>query len=97
MTMFGVAALIGPIVGPTLGGWLVVNYDWRWIFYVNVPVGLLALVAIYFLVDDPDYLKQERAELKTRPFNFYYIGLGLLALAMSSWEILLSKGQDGTG
>src|SRR5712692_2693573 len=46
-TMFGVAALIGPIVGPTLGGWLVVNYDWRWIFLINVPVGLLALGAAY--------------------------------------------------
>ena len=63
MTAFGVAALIGPIVGPTLGGWLVVTYNWRWIFYVNVPVGLIALTAAYFLVDDPDYLKKERAEL----------------------------------
>ena len=44
MSMFGIAALIGPIVGPTLGGWLVVNYDWRWIFYINLPVGLVALV-----------------------------------------------------
>jgi DHA2 family multidrug resistance protein len=94
MTMFGVAALIGPIVGPTLGGWLVVNYDWRWIFYVNVPVGLLALAAAYFLVHDPDYLTQERAELRRRPLNFDYIGLGLLALAMSCWEIVLSKGQE---
>src|SRR6266436_494245 len=81
MTMFGIAALIGPIVGPTLGGWLVVNYDWRWIFYVNVPVGVLALVACHFLVEDPDYLKKERAELSRKPFNFDYIGLGLLALA----------------
>ncbi len=94
MTMFGIAALIGPIVGPTLGGWLVVNYDWRWIFYVNVPVGLLALVAACFLVDDPDYLKKERAELRRQPLNFDYIGLGLLALAMSCWEIMLSKGQE---
>src|SRR5438874_4384044 len=94
MTMFGIAALIGPIVGPTLGGWLVVNYDWRWIFYVNVPVGLLALAAAYFLVEDPDYLKHERAELRGRPLNFDYIGLGLLALAMSCWEIILSKGQE---
>src|SRR6202049_589839 len=93
-TMFGIAALIGPIVGPTLGGWLVVNYDWRWIFYVNVPVGLLALAAAYFLVEDPDYLKKERAELLRRPMNFDYIGLGLLALAMSCWEIMLSKGQE---
>jgi DHA2 family multidrug resistance protein len=94
MTMFGVAALIGPIVGPTLGGWLVVNYDWRWIFYVNVPVGLLSLAAAYFLVDDPEYLKQERAELRRQPLNFDYIGLGLLALAMSCWETMLSKGQE---
>jgi DHA2 family multidrug resistance protein len=92
--MFAVAALIGPIVGPTLGGWLVVNYDWRWIFYVNIPVGLLALVAAWFLVQDPEYLKQERAETLRRPLNFDYIGLGLLALAMSCWEILLSKGQE---
>jgi DHA2 family multidrug resistance protein len=93
-TMFGVAALLAPIVGPTLGGWLVVNYDWRWIFYINLPVGALALVAGYFLVDDPDYLKQQRAELRRQPLNFDYIGLGLLALAVSCWETLLSKGQE---
>src|SRR5207245_4572065 len=82
-TLFGVAALLAPIVGPTLGGWLVVNYDWRWIFYINLPVGALALVAGYFLVNDPDYLKQQRAELRRQPLNFDYIGLGLLALAVS--------------
>src|SRR5947209_14978601 len=79
-TVFGIAALIAPIVGPTLGGWLVVNYDWRWIFLINIPVGLLALAAAYFLVHDPEYLKQERAELRRRPLNFDYTGLGLLAL-----------------
>src|SRR5947208_863161 len=93
-TLFGLAALIAPIVGPTLGGWLVVNYNWRWIFLINVPVGLLALAAAYALVDDPEYLKRERAELRRRPLNFDYIGLGLLALVMSSWEIMLSKGQE---
>src|SRR5947209_3193698 len=93
-TLFGLAALLAPIVGPTLGGWLVVNYDWRWIFLINVPIGLLALGAAYALVRDPDYLKQERVKLRGRPLNFDYIGLGLLALAMSSWEILLSKGQE---
>src|SRR5262249_205741 len=54
-TVFGLAALIAPIVGPTLGGWLVVNYDWRWIFLINVPVGLLALFAAHALVEDPAY------------------------------------------
>ncbi len=93
-TMFGVAALLAPVVGPTLGGYLTVVYGWRWIFYINLPVGALALVMCYFVVDDPDYLKKERAELLRRPLNFDYIGLGLLALVMSSWEIMLSKGQE---
>jgi DHA2 family multidrug resistance protein len=93
-TLFGLAALLAPIVGPTLGGWLVVNYDWRWIFLINVPVGLVALVAAYFLVQDPEYLKGERAKLRRQPFNFDFIGLGLLVLVMSSWEIILSKGQE---
>src|SRR5439155_17934976 len=78
MTLFGVAAIIAPIVGPTLGGWLCVNYDWRWIFLINVPVGLFALVLGYLFVEDPEYLKQERAELRRKPLNFDYIGLGLL-------------------
>ena len=56
MTLFGLAAMIAPIVGPTLGGWLCVNYDWRWIFLINVPIGALALVGSYALVDDPDHL-----------------------------------------
>ncbi len=94
MTMFGVAALLAPVVGPTLGGYLTDNYNWRWIFYINLPVGTLALVACYFLLDDPAYLKAERAELLKKPFNFDYIGFGLLALTMSSWEIMLSKGQQ---
>ena len=69
MTMFGVAALLGPIVGPTLGGWLVDTYNWRWIFYINLPVGVLGFLACYALLDDPAYLKEERAKLKKRPLE----------------------------
>jgi DHA2 family multidrug resistance protein len=94
MTLFGIAALIGPIVGPTLGGWLVVNYDWRYIFFINIPVGLLALASCHFLVRDPEYLEKERADLRRLPLNLDYIGLGLLALAISCWEVVLSKGQE---
>jgi DHA2 family multidrug resistance protein len=93
-TVFGIAVLVGPIVGPVLSGWLVVDYGWRWIFYVNVPVGLVSFLACYALLEDPDYLRQERAELKTRPLNFDGIGLGLLALVIASWEVMLSKGQE---
>jgi DHA2 family multidrug resistance protein len=93
-TMFGVAALLGPVVGPTLGGWLVDTYNWRWIFYINLPVGVLGFLACYALLDDPDYLKNHRAELKRQPLNLDGIGLGLLALTMASWEVVLSKGQE---
>jgi DHA2 family multidrug resistance protein len=93
-TVFGIAALLAPVVGPTLGGYLTDYYSWRYIFYINLPVGSLALIACHFLLDDPPYLKAERAELLKRPLNFDYIGFGLLALVMSSWEIMLSKGQQ---
>ncbi len=94
MTVFGLAALLAPVIGPTLGGYLTDNYNWRWIFYINSPVGMIALVACWFLLDDPEYLKAERAELRKGPLNLDYIGCGLLALTMSSWEIMLSKGQQ---
>jgi DHA2 family multidrug resistance protein len=94
MTLFGLAAMIAPIVGPTLGGWLCVNYDWRWIFLINVPIGLLALVSAYAVVDDPDYLKRERAGFRGKPLNFDTIGLSLLVLVMCCWEIMLSKGKE---
>ena len=94
MTVFGVAGLIAPVIGPTLGGYITVNYNWRWIFLINLPIGVLGYLMCHFAVEDPEYLKKERAELSRRPLNFDYIGLGLLALAMTCWEVLLSKGQE---
>src|SRR5271154_2349261 len=93
-TMFCIALLVGPIVGPVLGGWLVVNFSWRWIFYINAPVGLVSFLVCYALLEDPDQLRQERAELKKRPLNFDGIGLGLLALVITCWEVMLGKGQE---
>jgi DHA2 family multidrug resistance protein len=93
-TLFAVAALLAPVVGPTLGGYITDNIGWRWIFYINVPVGLLAFVVCSAVVTDPDYLKQARAKLRTQPLNFDFIGLCLLSATMVSWEIMLSKGQE---
>jgi DHA2 family multidrug resistance protein len=94
LSLFSIAALTAPVVGPALGGWLCVNYDWRWIFLINVPVGIVALGAAYALVRDPEYLQQERASLRSKPLRFDYIGLGILALVLSCWEVILSKGQE---
>jgi len=94
MTLFGFAALIAPVVGPTLGGWLTDTYSWRWVFLINVPVGLLAFVGCYALLRDPAYLTEQRRELKKRPFHFDSIGLSLLVIVMVSWEVMLSKGQE---
>jgi DHA2 family multidrug resistance protein len=94
MTLFGLAALLAPVVGPTLGGWITDNYSWRWVFYINVPVGLAALAACYALLRDPDYLTKQREELNKQSLRFDSIGLSLLVITMVSWEVVLSKGQE---
>ena len=93
-TVFGLAALIAPVLGPTLGGYITDEYSWRWIFYINLPVGALAFLFCYFTVRDPDYLTKQREESKKQPARFDSIGLGLLVLALVCWEVLLSKGQE---
>ena len=93
-TLFGIAALLAPVVGPTLGGYITDNYGWRWVFYINVPVGLIALVMCRALVFDPPYLKAQSAEARKQNRAFDTLGLSLLAVTMTSWEVLLSKGQE---
>jgi DHA2 family multidrug resistance protein len=94
MTIFGMAALLAPVVGPTLGGYITDNYGWRWIFFLNVPVGMLAFGLCHALVEDPEYLKAERAKNRERPQPFDTLGLCLLIVTMVSWEVMLSKGQQ---
>jgi DHA2 family multidrug resistance protein len=97
MTVFGMAALLAPVVGPTLGGYITDNYGWRWIFYLNVPMGLLAFFMCRALVEDPEYLQTERTERarnRDRREPFDTPGLCLLSVTMVCWEIVLSKGQE---
>jgi DHA2 family multidrug resistance protein len=94
MTVFGVAGLTAPVIGPTLGGYITVNYSWRWIFLINLPIGVLGYLMCHFAVATR-IPRGERAGWR-RPLNFDYIGLGLLALMMTA-GILLSRGRSGTG
>src|SRR5262249_32666328 len=70
MTVFGIAALLAPVVGPSLGGYITDNYGWRWIFYINVPVGLVALWFCHAVVSDPEYLKVEQAKMRASQQRF---------------------------
>src|SRR6516165_6626271 len=87
---FGIVAVVGPTVGPTLGGWITDNYSWRWIFFINVPVGILALFLLYRLVEDPPWAKRGAMAIK----RFDYIGIGLLAVGIGALQALLDKGQE---
>src|SRR4029453_3748603 len=78
-TLFGMAALLAPVVGPTLGGFITDNYGWRWIFYLNVPVGLLALVLCRAVVGDLPYLQAEQARMHHQHQRFDTLGLCLLS------------------
>jgi len=93
-SLFGIAALLAPIVGPTLGGYITDNYGWSWIFYLNIPVGLLALFVCSAVVQDPPYLRESREKMRRQGQRFDTLGLCLLSLTMVTWEILLSKGQE---
>jgi len=82
--------VMAPTIGPTLGGWLTDNYSWRWIFYINLPVGLLTLFLVLRLVEDPPYFSaRKRAGIRVD-----YIGIALLTLAVGALQILLDKGQE---
>jgi DHA2 family multidrug resistance protein len=89
-SLYGITAIFAPSIGPTLGGWITDNYSWRWIFYINLPVGILALALVYKLVEDPDYLKK----LKGYAAKVDYIGFALLALGVGALQIMLDKGQE---
>src|SRR5271167_4968117 len=88
--LYGITTILAPSIGPTLGGWLTDNYSWRWIFYINLPVGIMTLFLVFRTVEDPPYLSRNR----NAGVRVDYIGIALLILAVGALQILLDKGQE---
>jgi len=88
MAAYGMGVVVAPIIGPTLGGWITDSYSWRWIFYINLPLGILALFMVNLFVEDPPYI---RASLKRR---IDYAGFMAMALWLGSLQLILDKGQE---
>jgi MFS transporter, DHA2 family, multidrug resistance protein len=87
MSFWGLGVVVAPILGPVLGGWLTDNYSWRWVFYINIPVGLLALFMTQMYVFDPPYLVRGKGRID-------YRGLSLMAIGIAALQIVLDKGQE---
>jgi len=88
--LYGITAIMAPTIGPTLGGWITFNYSWRWIFFINLPVGLTTWFLVRRFVEDPPYL----AKIKAAGVKLDYIGIALLTLGVGALQVLLDKGQE---
>ena len=88
--LYGITAIMAPTIGPTLGGWITFNYSWRWIFFINLPVGMVTWFLVRRFVEDPPYLSR----LKSAGVKLDYIGIALLALGIGALQVLLDKGQE---
>src|SRR3954471_8331108 len=87
MGFWGLGIVVAPMLGPVLGGWLTDNYSWRWVFYINIPIGLVALFMIRMFIFDPDYIGKKSEKVD-------YWGIGLLVLGIACLQIMLDKGQQ---
>jgi DHA2 family multidrug resistance protein len=88
--LYGITAVIAPTIGPTLGGWITDNYTWRWIFFINLPVGILTLLLVLRLVEDPPWMKR----ITGAGIRIDYIGVALLAVGVGALQVMLDKGQE---
>ncbi|MGH9561568.1 MAG: DHA2 family efflux MFS transporter permease subunit, partial [Terracidiphilus sp.] len=88
--LYGLVAVLAPSIGPTLGGWITDNFTWRWIFFINIPVGIVAFILVMRLVEDPPWIKADPSRLR----HMDYMGLAFLALAMGGLQIMLDKGEE---
>jgi MFS transporter, DHA2 family, multidrug resistance protein len=91
--IYGIAVIVAPTVGPTIGGWLTDNYSWHWIFFINVPFGILSLVLVQWLVVEPEVLERERRERLAGGLKIDWTGFALIALGFGSLEYVLDRGQ----
>jgi len=91
--LYALAVVVAPTIGPTLGGWITDNYSWRWIFFINVPVGIMSVLLVHWLLVEPDVLERERKERLKGGLNIDYVGFLLSALMLGALEIVLDKGQ----
>jgi DHA2 family multidrug resistance protein len=87
MAIWGIGVVIAPIIGPVLGGWITDNYSWRWVFYINLPIGIISFIMTLFLIFDPPYIRTQRAG------RIDYFGLGLLCVGLGALQIVLDKGE----
>src|SRR5207253_1148989 len=87
MGFWALGIVVAPILGPVLGGWLTDNYSWRWVFYINIPVGIASIVMTKMYIFDPPYLRQESRRID-------YWGMGMLAVGIGALQIVLDKGQQ---
>ncbi|MGN6370416.1 MAG: DHA2 family efflux MFS transporter permease subunit [Phycisphaerae bacterium] len=92
--IYGVAVVVAPAVGPTLGGWITDTYSWRWIFFINLPVGALSLLLTGLLVQDSDGAKAESEAVRKKGLKIDYVGFGLVAMGLGCLQVVLDKGQE---
>jgi MFS transporter, DHA2 family, multidrug resistance protein len=88
MAVFAIGVVVAPVVGPTLGGWITDTYSWRWLFYINIPVGIAAILMIQRFIEDPHYITN------TRPGRIDVVGFGLLSIGLATLQVILDKGQE---
>jgi DHA2 family multidrug resistance protein len=92
--LYGVAVIVAPTLGPTLGGYITDTWSWNWIFFINVPIGAISLVLVSWLVSEPEVLKRERRERLKGGLKFDFLGFVLVALWLGCLEFVLDKGQE---
>jgi DHA2 family multidrug resistance protein len=91
--LYGFVVVVAPVLGPTLGGWITETWTWNWIFFINVPVGILSLFLVHIFVEEPPKLQEDRERLFASGFHIDYLGFAFVALALGSLEYVLDRGQ----